>query len=190
MEIIKIKVDEDPNFQEKEIHFFHFVELQYQHNVSIMDFYNRYRNLVIANLKKNGDTMMCDKTTVPAEDEALSPTFEELIFAVVLGLIDFRLPGLVRDTYYHRIGKTKSILDFKKDIFDKVPSLLTEIKGHLPSTQKDEADTLDRCVTDMSLVKLKIVDQSLAVFFFPDLFRYLFSSYMCILNYGTLRSFS
>jgi hypothetical protein len=158
MEIIKIKVDEDPNFQEKEIHFFHFVELQYQHNVSIMDFYNRYRNLVIANLKKKGDTMMCDKTTVVAEDEALSPTFEELIFAVVLGLIDFRLPGLVRDSYYHLFGKTKSILDFKKDIFDKVPSLLTEIKCRLPSTQKDEADTFDRCVTDMSFVKLTDVD--------------------------------
>jgi hypothetical protein len=163
MEIIKIKVDEDPNFQEKEIHFFHFVELRYQHNVSIMDFYNRYRNLVIANLKKKGDTLMCEQTTVLAEDEALSPTFEELIFAVVLGLIDIRLPGLVRDTYYHLIGKTKSILDFKKDIFDKVPSLLTEIKGHLPSMQKDEADTLDRCVTVMSLVNLDICSVGICV---------------------------
>jgi hypothetical protein len=146
MEVIKIKVDEDNNFQQKELHFFHLYEHHYQHNVSIMDFYNQYRNLVIANLKKKGDTIICDKTIVLAEDEALSPTFEELIFAVVLGLIDIRLPGHVRDTYYHLVGKTKSILDFKGDIFDKVPSLLMEIKGHPPAMHKDESDSLDRYV--------------------------------------------
>jgi hypothetical protein len=59
-------------------------------------------------------------------DEQLSPTFEELILAVVLGLIDNRLPGHVKSHYQPLLGKSKSLMDYKTDILAKVPTFLKE----------------------------------------------------------------
>ncbi len=71
------------------------------------------------------------------EDEELSPTFEELIFAVVLELIDTSLPVLVRNEYL--LGKIeKNLMDFKSDIFAKIPTYLIGIDGNLPTKSKSE----------------------------------------------------
>jgi hypothetical protein len=64
---------------------------------------------------------------VLTEDEQLSPTFEDMILANVLRLIDTRLPGLVRDQYNkHAIGNKRSLMDLKKEILSNVPGLFVE----------------------------------------------------------------
>ena len=144
MNNIKIKVDADYNLRHKEIHFFNLFDIQYQQDTSIIDFYNQYRNLVISKLKKKGDTIMWNNNTVMAEDEQLSPTFEELILANVLGLINTRLPGHVRDNYYSLIGKTKSLMDYRTDILDKVPTFLKAIDGNMLAVSKSDDELLSR----------------------------------------------
>jgi len=67
------------------------------------------------------------------EDEHLSPTFEELILINVLGLIDNRLPGHVRDQYSCLIGESESLMDYETDILGKVPTFLTEIEVYAES---------------------------------------------------------
>ncbi len=64
---------------------------------------------------------------VLTEDEQLSPTFEDMILANVLSLIDTRLPGVVRDQYNkHAIGRQRSLMDLKKEILGNVAGLFVE----------------------------------------------------------------
>jgi hypothetical protein len=141
MESIKIKVDDEQNLKQKEMHFFNLFSFHYQHDTSTIEFYNQYRNLVIADLKKKGDIIMWRDNIVLAEDEALSPTFEELILAVVLGLINTRLPGYVWDYYHHHlIGKSKSLMDYRMDILSQVPSFLLKMEGNLTAVAKSDED--------------------------------------------------
>ena len=67
------------------------------------------------------------------EDEKLSPTFEELILDNVLGLIDTRLPRHVRSHYFELMEEQDSLMDYKNDILDKVPSFLEEMKNGVTS---------------------------------------------------------
>jgi hypothetical protein len=96
--------------------------------MSAESFYNEYRSLVLACLRKKGDTIAWQDHVVLTEDEQLSPTFEDMILANVLRLIDTRLPGLVRELYNnkHAIGKKRSLMDLKKDILGDVPGLFVE----------------------------------------------------------------
>jgi len=121
------RLREDYDIQQKGIHFFNLLELKYTPGEPAAGFYNTYRNLLIANLRKTGDTIAWQNNTVLEEDEKLSPTTEDLILANVLTLIDSRLPGHVKDHYHHLIGKTKSLMDYKADILVKVPTLLAEM---------------------------------------------------------------
>jgi hypothetical protein len=100
----------------------------------------------VASLKRKGDTIEWQNDTILAEDEQLSPTFEELIFANVLSLINARLPGHVRNNYYHLIEKTKSLMDHRADILEKVPIFLEEINGSSPVISKIDADLSPRYV--------------------------------------------
>jgi hypothetical protein len=129
---IKIKVDKDYDIHNNEILFFNLLDLQYKSEISAVGFYDQYRNLIKASLKRKGDTIEWHNETILAEDEQLSPTFEELIFANVLSLINARLPGHVRNSYHHLIEKTKSLMDHRADILEKVPAFLEEINGSPP----------------------------------------------------------
>ena len=122
------KLREDYDIQNKGIHFFHLLDLQYQPGTSAIGFYNQYRNLIITNLKKRGDQIEWQNVEL-AQDERLSPTFEDHILLTVLGLIDSRLPGHVRTHYHHHIGQDKCLMDFKTDILVKVPTFLQEIEN-------------------------------------------------------------
>ncbi len=141
---IKIKVDEDYDIHNSEILFFNLFSLQYNKEISAEGFYEQYRNVIVANLKKKGDIIVWQNDTILAEDEQLSPTFEELILANVLGLINAGLPAFVLKNYYRLIGKTKSLMDYKADILDKVPTFLNEINGNLPAVLKSDADIPSR----------------------------------------------
>ena len=103
-------------------------DLQYQPNTKAANFYEQYRNLVIGSLKKKGYTVTWQNNMILAEDEKLSPTFEELILDNVLGLIDTRLPRHVRSHYIGLMEGSNSLMDYKNDILDKVPSFLEEMK--------------------------------------------------------------
>ncbi len=141
---IKIKVDEDYDIHNREILFFNLFSLQYNKEISAEGFYEQYRNVIVANLKKKGDIIVWQNDTILVEDEQLSPTFEELILANVLGLINAGLPAFVLKNYYRLIGKTKSLMDYKADILDKVPTFLNEINGNLPAVLKNDADVPSR----------------------------------------------
>ena len=120
------KLREDYDIQQKGIHFFNLLDLSYKPGSSVMGFYNEYRNLLIANLKKRSDEIRWQNERL-ARDEKLSPTFEDLILVNVLALIDARLPLHVRDHYHHHIGRDKTLMDYKSDILVKVPVFLSEL---------------------------------------------------------------
>jgi hypothetical protein len=141
---IKIKVDEDYDILNNEILFFNLLDLHYISEISAVGFYDQYRNLIVASLKRKGDTIEWLNDTILTEDEQLSPTFEELIFANVLGLINARLPGHVRNNYYHLIAKTKSLMDHRAAILEKVPILLEEINGSPAVVSKSDVEISSR----------------------------------------------
>jgi hypothetical protein len=130
--------DEDFNTQKSEVHFFDLFDLEYQPGTSALDFYNQYRNLVIANLKKRGDIIVWQNNKILNADEELSPTFEDMILANVLFLFDTRLPARVRENYHHLIGRTKSLMDYRTDILIQVPTFLTKIEDEFPTIFCDD----------------------------------------------------
>ena len=135
---IKIKLDEDFDIQKKEAHFFDLFSLQYQQRASVTDFYENFRNLIIASLKKKGDIITWQDNAILMEDEQLSPTFEELILGVVLSLIDTRLPGHVKNEFCQILGKEKSLMDYKMEILTKAPAFLTQMKANLLAIYKSD----------------------------------------------------
>jgi hypothetical protein len=142
MEPVKMKID-DCNILKKRS-LLHLLDIQYQQEISVVDFYNQYRNEVMACLKKKGDVILWQNNTVVEEDEQLSPTFEELILANVLGLIDIRLLGHVREKYSQHIGDARSLMDFQEDILNNVIKFLLELDNNLLSVSKTEEGQLSR----------------------------------------------
>jgi len=114
------------NIYENEFSVLDLFDLHYQHGMSYVDFYNKYRDLVITNLKKKGDIIIWKNSKVLEADEELTPTFEDMILANVLFLIDTRLPGFVKDNYHHLVGKKMSLMDYTTDILIQVPTFLTK----------------------------------------------------------------
>jgi hypothetical protein len=136
---------EDLKTQKKMHFFFALFDLRYKKQEagggnSILSFYHQYRSLVLASLKKKGDTIVWRNSCVLAEDEELSPTFEEIILANVLCLIDARLMGHIRDKYRQLLGDTKSLMDFQEDILAGVPDFLTEIENSFVSSSGNDSD--------------------------------------------------
>jgi hypothetical protein len=93
MEAVETKQEEEASHAKPD--FLNLLGVQYKEGASATDFYNYYRRTVMASLKKKGDVIMWQNGMIMAEDEELSPTFEELILTMVLTLIDARLPGRV-----------------------------------------------------------------------------------------------
>jgi hypothetical protein len=116
--------------KQNRLQFRHLLALKYRQHANGDKFYNQYRNLVIANLKKKGDIIMWQNNKVLTEDEQLSPTFEEMILVNVLGLIDTRLPEHILDHYDHLMGGIQSMMDYKTDILAKLPIFLMEMESN------------------------------------------------------------
>jgi hypothetical protein len=136
---VEIKLDEDYNTKPKETHFLNLFELQYQDRASLTGFYDQYRSVIIASLKKKGDIIVWQNNMILDEDEALSPTFEEIILANVLFLIDARLPGHVKDVY-QITDRAKSLMDYRTDILSNVPTFLKGIKNDWHQIPKSDID--------------------------------------------------
>ena len=127
----------ESNIQKTEVGFFDVFDLQYQPGADPFCFYNEYRNLIIANLMKKGDVILWQESRLLDADEEISPTFEIMILANVLGLIDTRLPVLVREKYRPLIGRTKSLMDYRMEILGEMLSSLSqtednECKSNIP----------------------------------------------------------
>ncbi len=125
---VKIKLSENDRLQQKEIRFFNLHRLRYQPGTSITDFYYLFRNLILSVLRKKGDIVIWQNNEILAEDEQLSPTFEEIIFINVLDLVDKRLLGRFGDHYQLLSGKSKWLMDNMNDIFVNTPTFLKEME--------------------------------------------------------------
>jgi hypothetical protein len=134
-----LKLDEDFYTRQKKVHI-NLSDLQFQPNNSAVTFYEQYRNLVIARLRKKGDIITWQNNRVLVEDEELSPSLEELVLDNVLGLIDTRLPGHVRSQYCDLLEDSKSLMDYKNDILHKVPTFLDEMRFVFPGIVGNEDD--------------------------------------------------
>jgi hypothetical protein len=117
-----LKLEPECDMQEKNIHFCDLLNCQYEQRTGPVGFYNQFRNVVIASLKKKGDIITWQNDTVLLEDEQLSPTFEELILFTVLLLIDPSLPGKVGNKYRNLLGSTRSLMDYREIILAEVTS--------------------------------------------------------------------
>ncbi len=82
---------------------------------------------------------MWQNNMVLDEDEELSPTFEEIILANVLFLIDTRLPGHIKDVY-QITDRAKSLMDYRTDILSNVPTFLKGIKNDWSQIPKSDID--------------------------------------------------
>jgi hypothetical protein len=140
--------DKDTDSQCMGILMFNLFSLKYRpESSSTTDFYNQYRDLVIDSLKKKGDIVGSENNIMLEEDEQLSPTFEEFILANVLGLIDSRLPGYLRDHWYSPLRiNSRILMDNKTDILTQVvPTFLAEIESRRYfSLPKDEGSPMAR----------------------------------------------
>jgi hypothetical protein len=128
--------------QQSRIQFSIIFDLKYDKEATTAaDFYRDYRDQVIASLKKKGDVIPWQDNRVLDEDEQLSPTFEELMLAHVLGLIDTRLPEYVRD---HFMESTKSIMQCQSDILVKVPTFIAELENMISESLNEPEDKPER----------------------------------------------
>jgi hypothetical protein len=145
MVTIKIKMGDDLEpVPQKEFPFIHLLDLRYRPGESVTDFYNQYRSQVIANMTKQGEVIAWENSYVLSSDEELSPTFEDLILANVLRRINKRLPGLVRSKYQPLIGQSKSLMDYKSEIFAEVPFFLAQIENNQPAAANNDNKLLAR----------------------------------------------
>jgi len=134
----------DQEILQKRRQFLNLFNLKYKDEASAADFHREYRNLIIACLKKKGDKILWQNNRVLDEDEQLSPTFEELILANVLGIIDFRLPVLVTDHYFQSMESAESLMDYQSDIFVKVPTFISEIQNSISISSQKQEDKPER----------------------------------------------
>ena len=138
MDLIKDETDKSVNVKPSTMHLFDLFHFPFKQGESPEILYNQLRSLVSASLKKKGDIIAWQNNVILTEDERLSPTCEELILAIALGIIDARLPGHVCDRYHSEDGQAGSLMDNKTEIFDKVPTFLVEIETILLSAFKSE----------------------------------------------------
>ena len=93
-----------------------------------MTFYKEFRLMILDNLRLKGSKadprVAGDKL---AEDEKLSPTFEDIIIIWALERIDRRLPAKVRKDYEHRLFGDTFLWDLQAVIFQAIPALLEDL---------------------------------------------------------------
>ena len=93
-----------------------------------MTFYKEFRLMILDNLRLKGSKadprIAGDKL---ADDEKLSPSFEDIIIIWVLERIDRRLPAKVRKDYEHRLFGDTFLWDLQAVIFQAIPAMLEDL---------------------------------------------------------------
>ena len=90
-------------------------------------FYKQYRASFLDNLRKQGDVVKYKNNQVLAEDEKLSPSFENAIILWALDKIDPRLPSKVKKNYGHQMHGDVTLKDIQPVVFENIPSMLEEL---------------------------------------------------------------
>ena len=90
-------------------------------------FYKQYRSSFLDNLRKAGDVVIYKNHKVLAEDEQLSPSFENAIVLLSSEKIDARLPAKVKKNYGHQMTGNTTLRDIQPVIFENIPAMLEEL---------------------------------------------------------------
>ena len=126
LEWVYREIRKDYNIQQKGVYFFNLLDLKYDgESMTPSGFYQMYRQLVMAYTAKRDDVIKWSGETMPS-DEKLSPTLEDMILLIVLGLIDPRLPGYVKSHYALKMENSR-LMDFKTDIFTNIHKFIDQI---------------------------------------------------------------
>ena len=130
LEWIYKKIRQDYNLELQGIHFLNLLDLQWDPtgNNTPIGFYNKYRSLIIGNLKPQGTRIQWLNHTLE-RDEKLLPSHEDLIFLNVLQLLHPKLPAYIRTHYAHKIGKDLTLMDFKQEILGKCKEFIQDIEN-------------------------------------------------------------
>ena len=122
------EIRKDYNIQQKGVHFFNIIDLEYNSSVMTpVGFYQKYRQLVMANTAESGDTIKWNREMLMT-DKKLSPTFEDMILLNVLCLLDLRLPKHIKLHYALKMDNSR-LMDFKTDIFTNIGRSIEQIEG-------------------------------------------------------------
>jgi hypothetical protein len=144
LQCIYDKLNENSSVKLQERHFSNLLDVHYEPGLRAVDFYEHYRNKVIASLRKQGDIIRWQNNRVLEADEELSPTFEDLILVNVLLLIDARLTGCVREKFHNKIEQSESLMDYKEDILENVPVMLSNKEVILSADDANNASEFKR----------------------------------------------
>ena len=90
-------------------------------------FYKQYRASFSDNLRKKDDKVKYKNDAVLAEDEKLSPSFENAIILWTLEKIDPRLPGKVKKNYGHQMVGDVTLKDIQPVVFENISWMLEDL---------------------------------------------------------------
>ena len=99
----------------------------YKQGVPHQTFYKQYRASFVDNLRARGDVVKFKNDLVLAEDEKLSPSFENAIVLWTLEKIDPRLPAKVKKNYGYQMSGDVTLKDLQPVIFENIPLLIEEL---------------------------------------------------------------
>ena len=114
----------------KRANFMNISDHTFKQGTPYQTFYKQYRASFIDNLRKRGDVVRYKNNVVLAEDEKLSPSFENAIILRSLEKIDARLPLKVEKNYGHQMTRDVTLKDIQPVIFENIPILLEELEQH------------------------------------------------------------
>ena len=115
------------NIQAKGSNFLKITDHTFKVGTLPQVFYKQFRTDFVNNLRKEGELMTHKGGQALAEDEILSPSFEDAIVLWALEKIDARLPKKVRKDYEHRLTGNTYLIDLQVTIFQSIPSMLEDL---------------------------------------------------------------
>ena len=115
------------NIEPKGANFLRITEQTYKSGMLPQVFYKQFKASFVENLRKKGETLNHKGGKVLAEDEVLTPSFEDAIILWALEKIDVRLPQKVRRDYEHRLSGGTYLIDLQVTIFQSIPTMIEEL---------------------------------------------------------------
>ena len=115
------------NIEARGSNFLKLTEHVYKSGMLPQVFYRQFRTSFIDNLRMKGEIATHKGGKVLADNEILSPSFEDAIVLWSLEKIDPRLPKKVRKDYEHRLTGNIYLIDLQVSIFQSIPSMLEDL---------------------------------------------------------------
>ena len=129
MEWIFSYLERHYNIEARGANFLNITNHTFANGTNPQVFYKQFRADFLNNLRKTGDKMEHKgpgKTL--AEDEVLSPSFEDAIILWSLEKIDARLPKKVKKDYEHRLDNATYLIDIQATVFQAIPAMLEDME--------------------------------------------------------------